>query len=113
MLIRGSTEGEVVNDLKKIKSRALLELLEEETVQIKEDLTKIAKVDAVLGQRVLSKINWLSKNCNLVRHQSLSGDLAGFYKLRVGDYRVIYMIDSYKQSIDICFIGHRKDVYRQ
>ena len=80
--------------------------------EAEEDLTKITKIDTVLGQRLLSKINWLSQNCSLVKHQSLSGDLAGFYRLRVGDYRVIYMIDSYGQTIDICFIGHRKDVYK-
>ncbi len=39
----------------------------------------------------------------------LRKSLHGFYKMRVGDYRVIYQV--VKDDIDILIIGHRKDVY--
>lgn len=80
--------------------------------EAEEDLEKLANLDRAIAQRILSKIKWLSTNCTFVHHESLSGDLAGFYKRRIGDYRFIYMIDSYNQSIEICFIGHRKDIYK-
>lgn len=80
--------------------------------EAEEDLARIAKQDKTVAQRILSKIRWLSTNCTFVHHEPLSGDLAGFYKRRIGDYRVIYMIDSYNQSVEICFIGHRKDIYK-
>jgi len=34
-----------------------------------------------------------------------------FWRLRIGDYRVIYEIDYKNNRIIILFIGHRKDVY--
>ena len=34
------------------------------------------------------------------------------WRLRVGDYRVLYDIDDVKQTITIVHVGHRRDVYR-
>lgn len=34
-----------------------------------------------------------------------------FFRLRVGDYRVIYEINYKKHQVIILYIGHRKDVY--
>jgi len=35
-----------------------------------------------------------------------------FYRLRVGDYRVIYLIEGRRLVILVIKIGHRKDVYK-
>lgn len=40
----------------------------------------------------------------------LRRSLAGYRKLRVGDYRVIFQID--KLEVKVFVIGHRRDVYR-
>ncbi len=34
------------------------------------------------------------------------------YRLRVGDYRVIYVINKVEKSITIQYVRHRKDAYR-
>ena len=34
-----------------------------------------------------------------------------FWRLRVGDYRVIYEIDREQKKVIVLFIGHRRDVY--
>jgi mRNA interferase RelE/StbE len=34
-----------------------------------------------------------------------------FWKIRIGDYRAIYEIDSTKKEVVILFVGHRKNVY--
>jgi mRNA interferase RelE/StbE len=34
------------------------------------------------------------------------------WRIRVGDYRVIYEIDDAARSVTILHVGHRKDVYR-
>lgn len=34
------------------------------------------------------------------------------WRIRIGDYRVIYEIDDDKSAITIIHIGHRRDVYR-
>jgi len=41
--------------------------------------------------------------------EPLRRGLAGFRKLRVGDYRVIYQVQG--QTVVILKIGHRRDVY--
>jgi mRNA interferase RelE/StbE len=35
------------------------------------------------------------------------------YRLRVGDYRVLYTIDDALQKIEVSAVGHRREVYRQ
>lgn len=35
-----------------------------------------------------------------------------YYRLRSGDYRVIYSIDDKVKTINVLSIAHRKDVYR-
>lgn len=37
--------------------------------------------------------------------------LKGFYKLRVGDYRIVYDIRQKKITVVVIAVGHRKDVY--
>jgi len=35
-----------------------------------------------------------------------------FYRIRIGDYRIIYSIDDTKRVITILDIAHRREVYR-
>jgi mRNA interferase RelE/StbE len=35
------------------------------------------------------------------------------YRVRVGDYRIVYMIDDAEQSVLITAVGHRSDIYRR
>lgn len=41
----------------------------------------------------------------------LKGDLAGLYRLRVSDYRVIYHVDEERKVITIEAIGTRGEMY--
>ena len=34
------------------------------------------------------------------------------YRIRSGDYRVVYEIDDRSRSVTVLHVGHRKDVYR-
>lgn len=42
--------------------------------------------------------------------KSLSGELSASLRLRVGDWRVIFRVES--EAVVIEAIGHRKDIYR-
>jgi len=33
-------------------------------------------------------------------------------RIRVGDYRVVYVVDDVRRTVTICGVGHRRDVYR-
>lgn len=59
----------------------------------------------------MNKINWLAKNFDEISPQPLTADLSGFFKLRVGDYRVIYEFSREEKIIFIDRIGHRREVY--
>ena len=34
------------------------------------------------------------------------------YRMRVGDYRILYVVDNAKEKVEILSIAHRKEVYR-
>ena len=34
-----------------------------------------------------------------------------FYRLRIGEYHIIYELDLQKEQVAVLFIGHRKKVY--
>lgn len=74
---------------------------------------ELARLDRPVGRRVVKRIRWLAANLDDLTPESLTGDLAGFYKLRAGDYRVLYEILHEEQTIVIHQIGHRREVYRR
>jgi mRNA interferase RelE/StbE len=74
---------------------------------------ELTRLDKPVGRRVVERIRWLAANLDDLNPEPLIGDLAGFYKLRVGDYRVLYEILYDEQTIVIHKIGHRREVYRR
>jgi mRNA interferase RelE/StbE len=42
----------------------------------------------------------------------LSGKLTGYYRYRVGDWRVVYEIRADRAVVIILLIAHRREVYR-
>lgn len=45
------------------------------------------------------------------RGKALVGDMGGFWRYRVGDYRVNRAIEDKERMILVVTIGHRRDVY--
>lgn len=63
------------------------------------------------SSRILARIESLAvtPRPSGVRKMEGAGDL---WRLRVGDYRVIYEIDDRRRLIDISAVRHRKNAYR-
>jgi len=61
--------------------------------------------------RVLNRIEALSLDPRPSGCRKLVGQ-GNLWRLRVGDYRVIYEIDDGRQTVDISAIRHRSDAYR-
>ena len=76
----------------------------------KQELSKLPKP---IAQRVIKRMRWLTDNFDYINPESLKGNLAGFYKLRAGDYRILYEILDSEKMIVIHAIGHRKDFYQK
>ena len=74
-------------------------------------INNLESLTSAIQQRVINKIRWLSENFENIIPQALSADLSGLFKLRVGDYRVIYSFDLESQQITIHEIGHRREIY--
>jgi mRNA interferase RelE/StbE len=74
-------------------------------------LDSLEELTSTIQERILRKIRWLSENFDDLTPQALSADLSGLFKLRVGDYRVIYSFDAEIEMITIHKVGHRRDIY--
>ncbi len=61
--------------------------------------------------KIRKAINQLANNPYPAGHKKLAGNIDA-YRIRIGDYRVIYTIENNKCIIFIIKIAHRKDVYR-
>ncbi|WP_041334214.1 type II toxin-antitoxin system RelE family toxin [Roseiflexus sp. RS-1] len=72
----------------------------------------LARLDKPIAQRVLKKLRWLAENLEVVTPEALIGQWQGVFKLRVGDYRVLYTSDLEKQKIIVRFVRHRREVYK-
>ncbi len=42
----------------------------------------------------------------------LQGELAGHYKFRIGDYRIVYKFNSKERILEVVKIEHRQGVYK-
>jgi len=57
-------------------------------------------------------INGLAENPRPSGVKKLKGISEDLYRIRSGDYRVIYSISDQIRIVDIRKIGHRKDIYK-
>jgi mRNA interferase RelE/StbE len=79
------------------------------TPQALEDLSRL---DAALSRRIAEKIDWLAAHFDQIRPETLTGPFAALFKLRVGDWRVLYTLDAAQRTITIHVIDHRSRVYK-
>ncbi len=71
------------------------------------ELRKIPSRDL---SRIVKSIQALSTNLRPVGCQKLA-EYEG-YRVRQGDYRIVYTIDDDTKVVEVLRIGHRRDVYR-
>ena len=71
------------------------------------ELALIPKRDA---ERVVRRIFVLREDPRPPGCMRLSG--AEGYRVRQGDWRVIYLVDDIARRVDVVKIGHRREVYR-
>jgi len=61
--------------------------------------------------RVIKQVDSLRDNPISRSSVKLTGS-KGLYRIRVGDYRVIYGVDQYAKQVTVHYVRHRRDVYR-
>ena len=74
----------------------------------------LSKLDKYTTKMLLNWIEDRLENCENPRiyGKALSSNLAGLWRYRVGDYRIIAKIIDEKIIVLIIAIGHRKDIYK-
>ena len=68
------------------------------------------KLENVNFESILKAINSLRENSRPPGCKKLAANEG--YRVRVGDYRIIYRIDDETKTIFIYKVKHRKDIYR-
>ena len=70
----------------------------------------LRRIDRSMISRVAKAIQALGENPRPSSCRKLSGSDSEF-RVRIGDYRIIYVIDDMSRTIDVQRIRHRKDAY--
>lgn len=68
-------------------------------------------LDNSVQKRIFEKLNWLEKNFSGILPTVLTADFRDYFKLRVGDWRVFYQVDWYRNIITIRYVDHRSKAY--
>jgi mRNA interferase RelE/StbE len=63
-------------------------------------------------RRVMARIAAL-ENDPLPRQVTRLSGAERLYRLRVGDYRIIYEVDTESRQVTVHYVRHRQDAYRQ
>ena len=69
---------------------------------------EIQKIEKQIRTTIIESAKQLCENPDKLGKPLKQSD---YWKLRVGDYRVIYEINQNKKQVVILFIGHRSKVY--
>ncbi len=81
------------------------------SVRIKPSATKeLEKVPVEHRRRIATRILSLAENPRPYGCEKLTGD--DLYRIRQGDYRVVYSIEDDVLIVLVVRVGHRRDVYR-
>jgi mRNA interferase RelE/StbE len=70
----------------------------------------LSRVPERVGTLISEKITEMGLRLESYPHYRMSG--RGEFRLRVGDYRIIYEFDTAMNEIFLLTLGHRREVYR-
>lgn len=74
---------------------------------VKKDLKPVPKADLI---RILERIQGLAHDPRPFGSEKLSG--REFYRIRQGDYRIVYSVHDRELTVWVVTVAHRRDVYR-
>lgn len=74
---------------------------------------QLRKLDKPIQNRLIDWLDDRISGCKNPRHfgEPLIGDLAGLWRYRVGDFRIICEIQDEKLVVLALAVGHRREVY--
>ncbi len=71
----------------------------------------LIKLSAQIVNKILPVLKSLGQEPRPIGCKKLKG-FTNLWRVRVGDYRIVYSIEDVIMLIDVREIGHRKDIYK-
>lgn len=71
---------------------------------------ELDRITDTVALRISNKIYQLENNPYGLGSQKLEGGKG--YRIRMGDYKIVYVVDKKTKTIVIIKIGHRREIYR-
>ncbi|HIM48857.1 MAG TPA: type II toxin-antitoxin system RelE/ParE family toxin [Dehalococcoidia bacterium] len=72
---------------------------------------ELENLEPRLGRRILASIETLASVPRPRQARKLVGS-ANSFRLRIGQYRVLYQVDDNTRIVTVVAIGHGRDIYR-
>jgi mRNA interferase RelE/StbE len=83
------------------------------TIELKQSAERdLRRIPSTHIENILNKIELLGANPLPQQARRLT-NVEATYRLRVGEYRVIYQVDTKQAVILVIYIRHRREVYRR
>lgn len=73
-------------------------------------IKQLDKIEYKIADKILESIVHLKQNPRPVGSIKLKGENS--YRIRKGNYRILFDIDDKRKEVLIYYVGHRKDTYR-
>ncbi|WP_052316062.1 type II toxin-antitoxin system RelE family toxin [Desulfomonile tiedjei] len=70
------------------------------------------RLSADVQDRIISQVNSLAENPRPAGAVKLTGS-DNLYRVRVGDYRIIYAVEDDLLVVLVVEVGHRREIYRK
>lgn len=70
---------------------------------------QLARIQPEYRERILAATDALTEDPWPHNSRKLSGEEG--YRLRVGNYRILYLVDSDEQMVVVTRVGHRQNIY--
>ena len=74
-------------------------------------LNDLKRLDISVRQKVFEKVETYLAPDPIGLGKPLKQNLAGMFRYRYGDYRIIYVVNIPEKSMTILEVGHRKEIY--
>ena len=75
-------------------------------------LKQLRRLDPQTQRRILTAAKLLASNPQPPKAKKLT-DQDGLWRVRVGDYRIVYQIEDSVLTVLVVKVGHRREVYKR
>jgi len=84
------------------------------TIEVSKDARKsLRKLGKINSDRITRAIGQIAESVDpRAKGKAMTGNYAGYWRYRVGDWRVIAKIEDDRLIVFVIEIGHRREVYR-